>query len=43
MTFLTSLALRRQLVTILVIVLVLAAGVVTYNSLQRELFPEIEL
>ena len=42
MSFLTSLALRRQSVTILAVVLVLAAGVFTYNQLERELFPEIE-
>lgn len=42
MSFLTGLALRRRSVTLLIIVLVLVAGVVTYNTLQRELFPEIE-
>ena len=42
MSFLTSLALRRQSVVILVVVLVLAAGVYTFNRLERELFPEIE-
>ena len=42
MSFLTGLALRRRSVTMLVIVLVLVAGVVTYRSLQRELFPDIE-
>jgi hydrophobic/amphiphilic exporter-1 (mainly G- bacteria), HAE1 family len=41
-TFLTGLALRRRPVTILVIILVLVAGVVTYGNLQRELFPDIE-
>ena len=42
MTFLTSLALRRQSVTILVIFLLLAAGVFTYRNLERELLPDIE-
>ena len=42
MSFLTSLALRRQSVTILVVLLVLAAGVFTYNRLERELLPDIE-
>ena len=42
MSFLTILALRRQSVTILVVLLVLAGGVFTYNQLERELFPEIE-
>ena len=42
MNFLTSLALRRQSVVILVVLLVLAAGVFTYRTLERELFPEIE-
>jgi len=42
LSFLTILALRRQSVTILVVVLVLAGGVFTYNQLERELFPEIE-
>ena len=42
MSFLTGLALRRPSVTMLIIVLVLVAGVFTYKSLQRELFPEIE-
>ncbi len=42
MTILTQLALRRRSVTILVILLLLAGGVFTYNTLERELFPEIE-
>ena len=42
MTFLTRLCLRRSSVTMLVIVLILAAGVYAYNSLERELFPDIE-
>ena len=42
MTFLTGLALRRRSVTILVIIMLLIAGVVVYQNLQRELFPEIE-
>lgn len=41
MTFLTGLALRRKPVTIMVMVLALAAGVYSYNQLQQELFPEI--
>lgn len=42
MTFLTGLALRRRSVTILIIILIIAAGVYTYQNLQRELFPDIE-
>ena len=42
MTFLTRLALRRSSVTMLVIALVLAGGVYAYNTLERELFPDIE-
>ncbi len=41
MTFLTSIALRRKPVTIMMMVLLLAAGVYSYNELQQELFPEI--
>ena len=41
MTFLTSLALRRKPVTIMVMVLLLAAGVFSYSQIQQELFPEI--
>ena len=42
MSFLTGLALRRRSVTVLAIILLLAGGVLTYRSLQVELFPEIE-
>lgn len=42
MTLLTRLALQRRSVTLLVIVLVIAAGLFTYSNLERELFPEIE-
>ena len=42
MRFITTLALGRRSVTLLAIVLVLAAGVFTYRTLQVELFPEIE-
>ncbi len=42
MSFLTALALHRPAVTVLVIVLVMIGGVASYQSLQRELFPEIE-
>ena len=42
MSFLTGLALRRPAVTVLVIVLVMIGGVVTYQTLEPELFPEIE-
>ncbi len=42
MSFLTGLALRRPAVTVMVIVLVMIGGVVSYQGLQRELFPEIE-
>ena len=42
MSLITSLALSRRPVTVLVIILVLVGGVITFNSLQRELFPEIE-
>ena len=41
MSFLTGLALRRRSVTVLAIVLILAAGVLTYRGLERELFPDI--
>lgn len=41
MTFLTSLALRRKPVTIMAMVLLLAAGVFSYSQIQQELFPEI--
>ena len=42
MSFLTAIALRRRSVTILIVVMVLAGGIFTYNNLQVELFPEIE-
>ncbi len=42
MTFLTRLALQRPSVTVLAVLLVLISGVVTYNRLSVELFPEIE-
>ena len=42
MRFITALALGRRSVTLLAMVLVLAAGVFTYRTLQVELFPEIE-
>ena len=40
--FITGLALRRRSVTILAVILVLAAGIFTYRTLPVELFPEIE-
>ncbi|MXY46349.1 MAG: efflux RND transporter permease subunit [Chloroflexi bacterium] len=42
MSFITRLALSRQSVTILSIILVFAAGIYTYTNMQRELFPAIE-
>ena len=42
MSFLTGLALRRRSVTIMVILLLMLGGVVTYRSMEREAFPEIE-
>jgi hydrophobic/amphiphilic exporter-1 (mainly G- bacteria), HAE1 family len=42
LTFFTGLALRRRSVTVLIVLLVLAAGFFTYRSLQQELFPDIE-
>lgn len=42
MSFFTGLALRRRSVTVLIVLLVLAAGFFTYQNLERELFPEIE-
>jgi len=41
LTYLTRLTLRRSSVTLLVIVLLLVGGVLAYNDLERELFPEI--
>ena len=42
MGLLTRLALRRRSVTVLGVILVLAAGIFTYRALPVELFPEIE-
>ena len=42
MRFITAAAIRRRTVTLLAVVLLLAGGVYAYNSLQVELFPEIE-
>ena len=42
MGFLTRLALGRRSVTLLGVILVLAAGIFTYRTLPVELFPEIE-
>lgn len=41
MTFLTELALRRKSVTVMAMVLLLIAGVFSYDQLRQELFPEI--
>ena len=41
LTFLTELALSRKSVTIMVMVLLLVAGVYSYNRLQQEWFPDI--
>ena len=41
MTFLTQLALRRKPVTVMVMILLLVAGLFSYNQLRQELFPEI--
>ena len=41
MTFLTQLALRRKSVTVMAMILLLVAGVFSYNQLRQELFPEI--
>ena len=41
MSFLTTLALRRKPVTIMVMGLLLAVGLYSYDSLHQELFPEI--
>ena len=43
MRFITALALGRRSVTLLAIILVLAAGVFTYRTLQVELFPDVDL
>ena len=42
MSFLTALALRRRSVTVLIVMMVLVGGVVTYQNLPVTLFPEIE-
>ena len=42
MSFITGLAMRRPTVTILAILLILAGGVYTFQTLEQELFPEIE-
>ena len=42
MRFITAAAIRRRTVTLLAVVILLAGGVFAYNSLQVELFPEIE-
>jgi HAE1 family hydrophobic/amphiphilic exporter-1 len=42
MRFITAAAIRRRTVTLLAVVILLAGGVLAYNSLQVELFPEIE-
>ena len=42
MRFITSAAISRRTVTMLAVVILLAGGVFAYNSLQVELFPEIE-
>ena len=42
MRFIVALALRKRSVTLLAIVLILAAGVVAYQTRPVELFPEIE-
>ncbi len=41
MTFLTELALRRKSVTVMAMILLLLAGLFSYNQLRQELFPEI--
>ena len=42
MRFITATAISKRTVTLLAVVLLLAGGVFAYNSLQTELFPEIE-
>ena len=42
MRFITAAAIQRRTVTLLAVFLLLAGGVFAYNSLQVELFPEIE-
>ena len=43
MEFLTKLALKRQSVTIIAMLLIIAIGVFSFRSLEAELFPEVEL
>ena len=42
MRFITATAISKRTVTLLAVALLLAGGVFAYNSLQTELFPEIE-
>ena len=42
MHYITAFAIRRRTVTLLAVIILLAGGVFAYNSLQVELFPEIE-
>ena len=42
MRHITAAAIRRRTVTLLAVIILLAGGVYAYNSLQVELFPEIE-
>ena len=42
MRFVTELAIRRRVVTVLSVALLLAFGVFTYRNMPEELFPEIE-
>ena len=42
MRFITAAAISRRTVTLLAVIILLAGGVIAYNSLQVELFPEIE-
>ncbi len=42
MHFITAAAIRRRTVTLLAVIILLAGGVYAYNTLQVELFPEIE-
>ena len=42
MHYITAAAIRRRTVTLLAVIILLAGGVFAYNSLQVELFPEIE-
>ena len=42
MRFITAAAISRRTVTLLAVIILLAGGVFAYNTLQVELFPEIE-